>query len=676
MDGRRGPNRVIGAMYSLRGMDETSRPENLESKVREDVGKIAKMGFNTLYLFDIYRDPELGATYAPLWYPPEAPEGMEPLPFDQETQDEMEGGYGSALRSALCHDMVVIPSICYNIPAQWLWENGDALKRRPDGSPHHTVYYHECFRSEKVLQYTRGRLEQLLSRYAENPEFQGSLARFEVDGGDAVLGEGGSPLFVIHNDTVDRGFCYCESCRRAWGRDFLPEIYTDVENFNRVHGTDYDSFTGIPLPEGEEDIRLWYEMGVFFTRGLKAWIREIRDTIRDHIPDALISMVLKYPRSLWAMQYPDWPSICELCDIVMMDSYPMEGGGVWNIPGYAFDIETYRSISLQTAKPLIPQFQLSSSYSEISMEPVKIPTKTQILEQFYVGIGRGAKGFISWAFPPAIADETGKMMGEAEIIETAREILEEAKRLFAASEGTTEGYGRIMLPYNYPTAIREEKGLREPYRLFTALSNLGLIANPACMRLFGETGDLDHVYDALIGFRSLRYTNGDAVPHLLKWLEDGGMILCSDDSLLMNEGGERLHMESPSISRIDSEHLPRHGTQEFSDLLYEFAKGLPGPIAVSGEDLGNVVFSYRPGKDKTIVYLVNNNPQVRQIRIRFGYLPADDTGRLTDALTGEEMPWSFSDGTVVAEIGLDPWASRAMVWSGEIRQALDTFVSA
>jgi hypothetical protein len=527
-------------MYLPQGMVGEFQPGGLSAKVEKDLDAIRRMGFNTVYLFDVSRDPDLGATYSQFWYPEDAPDRMEPLSFDPGLQDEIEGAFGRVFRLANEKGLKVVPAICYNIPLQWLWANQDALKRRSDGSRHHTVFYHECFRSQKVRSYVRGSLRQLLDRYARDPDFTEALARFRVEGRDAVLDDRGRPIFVIHNDTVDRGFCYCETCRRAWAEEFLPRTYGDVRAFNAAHGTVYRSFSEVPLPVDDGDQRLWYEMATFFTEGLMGWMEEIREVIRTYVPDALLSIVMKYPRSGWAAQYPDWIRASELCDVLFMDAYPMESGTSWNIPGYAFDFETYRSISFITGKPILSQFQMACSYSDFDMKTDRAPTAKEIIQQFYVAIGRGTRGLVCWGLPPGISDDSdpGKPLAEEKAIEAAARVNEHARRLFAASEGTEEVLAPILLPYSYPTVIRGGDGLREPFKLHTFLSRQGIASNPQYTDLMTAKVDVFREYRALVGFDSMGNVRRDQAMGLSTWMEGGGVLLCGANSLMQDEYGE------------------------------------------------------------------------------------------------------------------------------------------
>ncbi len=532
--------RLLGAMLLPQAMTGQFQPGRLATQIRDDLEKIRKMGFNTVYLFDITRHPDLGTTYSQLWYPEHAPETMEPLSFDPRLQDEIERGFASVFRLARNEALKVILAICYNIPPQWLWSNLDAAKRRSDGSLHYTVYYHECFRSEKVRRYTRGRLKQLFDKYGEDHEFHDALARFSIMGNDACLDEGGQPIFVIHNDTVDRGFCYCETCRRAWGNEFLPRIYRDIDRFNATHNTGYTSFEKVPLPADRGNERLWYELSQFFTEGLMGWMRVVKSVVDEHMPGALLSIVMKYPRSSWATEYPDWVQVSKLCDVLFMDPYPMESGDRWNIAGYAFDFETYRSISLITGKPIMCQFQLASSYSDYDMKAVRSPTVKEVLQQFYVAIGRGTRGMVCWGLPPGIADDDHPetRLDEKEAIRAAARINREARRLFLASEDTREVYGQIMLPYNYPSIIRDEESLRELFELYRFLSRMGLSANPTYADFVPLMADHSHRYQAMVGFSSLRNVRKDHAEGLAAWIADGGMLMCGRDSLMVDAMGD------------------------------------------------------------------------------------------------------------------------------------------
>ncbi len=546
-------------MYLPQAMTGGFEPNKLSAQIAEDMEKIRRMGFNAVYLFDISRHPTMGTTHAQLWYPKHAPETMEPLSFDPRLQEEIEAAFAGLLGLAREKGLKVVMAVCYNLPAQWLWKNLDAAKRKSDGTLHYTVYYHECFRSEKVRWYTRGRLKQLLDRYARSHEFQDCLARFRIKGRDAYLDDDGQPIFVIHNDTVDRGFCYCETCRRSWCDDYLPRIYKDIRRFNAAHNTAYGSFSEVPLPVDRSNERLWHELSQFFTEGLMGWMEVVRSTIREYIPDALMSVVMKYPRSSWATEYPDWAKVSELCDVLFMDPYPMESGDTWNIGGYAFDFETYRSISLITGKPIMCQFQLSSSYSGYDMSTIRAPTAKEILQQFYVAIGRGTSGLVCWGFPPGIADDAcpKRPLSEEEAIEAAARINREARQLFLASEDGKEVYGQIMLPYNYPSVIRGEESLRELFELYVFFSRMGLSANPTYADFMPLMAQHPHRYRAVVGFSCLRNIRKGAAGGMTDWIRDGGMLLCGSDSMMEDENGD-----ASSLKPFNMQVVGSHETQE------------------------------------------------------------------------------------------------------------------
>jgi hypothetical protein len=687
-------NRVLGVMYLSNLIPGASGESGPLRNVEEDLEKIRRMGFNTVYFFDIYRDPDHGATHAPFWYPKDAPATMKPLIFGPESREAIEDGFEAVFRVAWEKGLKVIPSVCYSVPLQWLWSNLDAAKRTADGSLHYTVYYHECFRSEKLRRYTRGRLVQLLARYADNGHFSRALARFRVEGTDAVLDENGRPLFVIHNDTVDRGFCYCETCLTAWREEFLPGLYADMAEFNRLHGTDYDSFDQVPLPKDRSDERLWNDLGAFFTEGLMGWMEVIGSTIREHIPDALLSIVMKYPRSRWAVEYPDLVKVSELCDVLSMDSYPMEGATTWNVKGYAYDLETYRSISLLTGKPMLSQFQLAASYEDFDMKLLRAPRREEILQQFYVSVGRGTRGMVCWGFPPGIADDgcPEQVMDEGRAIEAARLINSEARSLFAASDSTREVYGQLMLPYNHPGIIMEEESIREPFELYLHLSRLGLMANPTFTDFMVGMADRAPRYDAIVGFASLGNIRKEHAEGLVPWLEKGGAMLYGASSFQKDEKGDASGLVDfnervlgPSMDGEDSLRRVGRGVVERAGikgttgpgqaaavgLLGAFVQRLPhGPLRVTCDKMDNVDFSLRRGEDLAIVYLVNNNPEARRltVQLRPPLLDIEAGGEyaVSDTVTGHDMT-SIDIGRgdeIRFDVDLPPLGSKAVTVRG------------
>jgi hypothetical protein len=371
-------------------------------------------GFNTLYaLYNPYRSEDGQPTPwqddIPL-HDPDFASVAAPTPAGRDAEARM---FRNVLAACRKHDLKFMFNVGCWTPQKWFRENPEAISRLPDGSPQYDAVFARsfqrqiltpCFRSPRFLSYTETILRAWLNQYRSSSDFQAVLTRARIaDQFEIHLDASGFPVFFIHQDTVDRNWCHCARCRRAF-RDSLLARYEFLDHLNHELRTAFRSPEEISIPlspniagsgltTSPDNQRLWYEAAEFWSTSIEGWRARVVRTLREVYPDAEVAMISKYTRSPFLT---DYPLIARRGKLFLMDSYPMEGGRVWNLPRYFFDIEVYQSAAAQQGQALIAHLQ--AYHNRMRNIPSRAPSPEEFRQQHIGLIARRVGATVTFAF--------------------------------------------------------------------------------------------------------------------------------------------------------------------------------------------------------------------------------------------------------------------------------------
>jgi hypothetical protein len=389
-------------------------PVKFYRNIDEEMRAAKQAGFNTLYvLYNPYRSEDGQPTPWQEDIPfddPDFASAAAPMLAERDAEARM---FRNILAACRKHGMKFMFNVGCWTPQKWFHENMGAVSCLPDGSPQYDTFFERsfqlkvltpCFRSPRFLSYTETILRAWLAQYGSSLDFQGALARGRIINQVEIhLDDGGFPIFFIHQDTVDRNWCHCARCRHAFCAQLL-ERYGSLNHLNQELHTSFRSpeeitiplspnIPGSPLATSPDAQRLWYEAAEFWSTSIEGWRARIVRTIREVYPDAEVAMISKYTRSPFLT---DYPLIARRGKLFLMDSYPMEGGQVWNLPRYFFDIEVYQSAAEQQGQALIAHLQ--AYHNRMRGITNRAPSPEEFRQQHIGLIARRVGATVTFAF--------------------------------------------------------------------------------------------------------------------------------------------------------------------------------------------------------------------------------------------------------------------------------------
>jgi hypothetical protein len=195
--------------------------------IEPEMKAVSDAGFNALYLiYHPYRSEDSRATPWQENIPlndPDFASAPPPVPADREAEAQTFQHILAACRNNRLKVMFNVG--CWS-PQKWFRENPNAISKLPDGSPQYDEVFQRifhkqiltpCFRSARFLSYTDTVVRTWLRQYHGTEVFEAVLPRVRVTNRFEIrLDPSGSPLFYIHQDTIDRDWCHCPICQNAF----------------------------------------------------------------------------------------------------------------------------------------------------------------------------------------------------------------------------------------------------------------------------------------------------------------------------------------------------------------------------------------------------------------------------------------------------------------------------
>ena len=460
-----GPNTFLFAVNS----------RQLYSNVDAQMASVSSTGFNSLYmLYNPYRSEDGRPTPWQEDLPPNHPDFPAVARLTDADRASEAETFQRVLAACQWHRLKILFNVGCWSPQTWFRDHPDAVSRLPDGSPQfdaiflnqHKPVYTPCFRSERFRAYAENVVRGWLRQYHGQKEFEAVLCRVSLpDRFEIRLDDRGFPLFFLHQDTIDRNWCHCATCRAAFQKR-LQERYGSIEAANCELGASFSAFSEVTIPrspnhaagrDGSQGIdllddpkknRLWYEAARFWSESIAGWRARIVKAVRKFYPDAEVMMISKYPKGSFLT---DYPLIDRGGKVFLMDSYPMEGDRNWEFLRWLCDLEVYQSAAQQQGQAIVAHLQAFDNTSWAG-RPCRAPWPAEFCQQHVAMIARGIGAPMSFGFNHVVQlCPTGSQQGllpEDAVIKIVRQQHAVAERLERVFQGTVPYRGGVIVRYN------------------------------------------------------------------------------------------------------------------------------------------------------------------------------------------------------------------------------------
>jgi len=450
-----------------------------------DLAWAREAGFNAVYtMYNPYRSEE-GAVPWQEDIPPSDPNFAAVARLTAEDRAASEQAFQQYLAACRRQNLQIMFNAGWWATQAWFRTHLDAISRFPDGSPQYdapflrqrqpVASYSPCFRSETFRRHAQDSVRAWLRQYRGNADFAAVLCRCRVaDLFDIRLDRQGFPLFIMHQDTVDRNWCHCPVCRSALRRR-LEERYQTIEAANRELGTRFAAFSEVTIPvsldvahrerfaaidlfkDPERYRRLWYETACSWSEGIAGWRAGIVRTIREFYPRGEVMTISKYPHGAFLTHFP---LIARGNKVFSMDSYPMEGGRTWELLRWLFEIEIYQSAAAQQGQALVAQLQ-GFNNMDWGGHASRGPWPAEFSQQHAAMLSRGVGGTVTAGFDHRVQLTPAGMQQGLLVDDSVTALVHRQNARMAdierASRGTLPYRGGVVLRYN-PLAACDRQG--------------------------------------------------------------------------------------------------------------------------------------------------------------------------------------------------------------------------
>lgn len=443
--------------------------------VEAEMAAVKEAGFNAIYLvYNPYRSEDGRPTPWQEDLPAEHPDYPAVARLtDKDRSDEAEV-FQRVLAACRRQGLKVLFNVGCWTPQTWFRSHAEAISRLPDGSPQydsiflnqHKSIYTQCFRSETFRGYTQRIVRGWLQQNHGRSEFESVLCRCRLpDQFDIRLDDRGFPLFFLHQDTVDRNWCHCQTCQAAF-RQQLQQRYGSIERANIELGTSFSAFSeiSIPLSPGQGanrrrfqaiDLRaepqktqgLWYEAACLWSEGIAGWRAGIVKAVRQFYADGEVMMVSKYPKNPFLT---DYPRIDRGGKVFLMDSYPMEVGRNWEFLRWLCDLEVYQSAAQRQGQAIMAHLDGFDNASWVS-RPCRAPWPEEFAQQHVAMIARGIGAAMTFGFNHVVqlcpSGEPQGLLPQDAVMKIVHQRHAVADRIERASRGTAPYRRGVVLRY-------------------------------------------------------------------------------------------------------------------------------------------------------------------------------------------------------------------------------------
>ena len=315
--------------------------------------------------------------------------------------------------------------------------------------------------------------------------------------------------------------CYCDYTKRMWA-DWLRRKHSDIAAANRFWGTQYQDFAGVPMPRPEtakENRALWFDWSSFNLFRFLEQIRWTRDQIRRWEPDKPLTVGSPY----FAFDPAFWTGVDEeeladsgITSVVLEENYELDT----LMPEYMHALAGGKPVADFEYHGVVHQILPSFLHGDaaISMwwwNDHKRWTPNEPINEWASSFPQ------SYTIP--LADAAKAMRDALDLRRLSREIA----ALGSAPRPVALLYSKTSMLQPAPSAY-----LSELRRIYNASQSSGLYV--------GLTTEKKILAGDLRQRKMLVLPGAEFVPEavdteILRWVEAGGTLVVSPDSLLADE---------------------------------------------------------------------------------------------------------------------------------------------
>ncbi|MGI8960279.1 MAG: beta-galactosidase trimerization domain-containing protein, partial [Bryobacteraceae bacterium] len=323
--------------------------------------------------------------------------------------------------------------------------------------------------------------------------------------------------------------CYCEYTRRMWA-DWLRRKYSDIASANRIWGTRFDDFTAVPMqhPENAATNRaLWFDWSSFNLYRFLEQIRWTRDQIHRWKPDEPLTVGSPY----YAFSPAFWTGVDEeeladsgITSVVLEENYALDT----LMPEYLHALANGKPVADFEYHGVIHQILPSFLHGDaaISMwwwNDEKHWTPNEPINEWTTSFPQ------SYTIP--LRDIAKAMRDALDLRRLSREIA----TLGSAPRPIALLYSKTSMLQQLPEESRDAGTtpyLSELRRIYNASQSAGLYIGMTTEKKI-LAGDLKA--RRILVLPSVQYLPENVTREILQWVENGGTLVVSPDSLVGDE---------------------------------------------------------------------------------------------------------------------------------------------
>ena len=323
--------------------------------------------------------------------------------------------------------------------------------------------------------------------------------------------------------------CYCDLTRRMW-EEWLRQKYSNIGAANRIWGTSFEDFAGVPMPRQEDaasNRALWFDWSSFNLYRFMEQIRWTRDQIRRWEPSKPLTVGSPYfafSPAFWTGVDEEELADSEITGVVLQENYVLDT----LMPEYlhalaggkpVMDFE-YHGVVHQ----ILPSFLHGGA--AISMwwwNDQKRWTPNEPINEWASSFPQ------SYTIP--LQDIAKAMRDALDIRRLGREIA----ALGSAPRPIAVLYSKTSMLQQLPVQSRAMESfpyLSELRRTYNASQSAGLYVGLTTEKKI-LAGDLQH--KRVLVLPAAEFVPDRVVAAILKWVEGGGTLIVCPDSLLADE---------------------------------------------------------------------------------------------------------------------------------------------
>ncbi len=323
--------------------------------------------------------------------------------------------------------------------------------------------------------------------------------------------------------------CYCDFTKRLW-EDWLEKKHTKISTANQIWGTNFEDFTRVPMPREENaasNRALWFDWASFNLYRFLEQIRWTRDQIRRWEPTKPLTVGSPY----FAFSPAFWTAVDEeeladsgITEVVLEENYRLDT----LMPEYlhalagrkpVMDFEYHGEIH-----QILPSFLHGDSAISIWWwNDQKHWTPNEPINEWCSSFPQ------SYTIP--LRDIANAMRDALDLRRLGREIT----ALGSAPRPIAFLYSKTSMLQQLPEQSREMDNfpyLSELRRIYNASQSAGLYVGLTTEKKV-LAGDLQQ--RKILVLTGAEFVPGRVTSEVLRWVEAGGTLIVSPDSLLADE---------------------------------------------------------------------------------------------------------------------------------------------